>query len=112
MKLKQSPHDYGKTTEGIMVVHDIGTPILTVSAKSKTGNVIPRPQDFSGQVPLSRRWNLFWLDMHELNPDAAQEGSARDDNKYYEDYVAGILVLGTLEAVREFLINDVTNLFT
>ncbi|MGH9643792.1 MAG: hypothetical protein ACRD3Q_15390 [Terriglobales bacterium] len=56
--------------------------------------------------------NLFWLDMHEFDSDAAQEVGARDGDKYYEDHVAGILVLGTLLPVREFLINDVTNSFT
>lgn len=105
-------HDYGKTTEGIMVVRNIATHILTVSANPKPGMPYPGPKTFPGMYLYPGDGNLFWLDMHELNPDAAQELSARDDNKYYEDYVAGILVLGTLEAVREFLINDVTNSFT
>ena len=55
--------------------------------------------------------NLFWLDLHELNPEAVREVSNSDEWNYYRDKVAGFLVLDTLVAARKFLIDDVNNSF-
>lgn len=104
-------HDFGKTTEGIVVVRNIATHVLTVSANPKSGMMYPGPKTFPGKYLYPGNGNLFWLDMYELDSDTAQEIRNRDDNNYYEDHVAGMLVLGTLQAVQEFLINDVTNSF-
>jgi hypothetical protein len=105
-------HDFGKMTEGILVVRNIATHVLTVRANPQSRPIYRGQRTFPSEYLYPGDGNLFWLDMYELDSAAAQEISAGDKNSYYKDHVAGILVLGTLLAVREFLINDVTNSLT
>ena len=95
-----------------MVVRNIATHVLTVSANPESRPLYPGPKTFPSKYLYPGDGNLFWLDMHELDPAAKEAVSRGDSQNYYRDKVAGILVLGTLLAVREFLINDVTNSFS
>lgn len=105
-------HEFGKTTEGILVVRNIATHVLAVRANPESRMLHPGPKVFPSDYLYPGDGNLFWLDMYELDPAATQKVSGDDKCNYYRDKVAGFLVLGTLLAVREFLINDSTNLFT
>lgn len=104
-------HDYGKTTEGIVVVRNNATHVLAVRANPESRMLYPGSKVYPSEYLYPGDGNMFWLDMHELDPAAALAVNDRDEKNYYRDKVAGFLVLGTLLAVREFLINDVTNSF-
>ena len=104
-------HEFGRTTEGILVVRNIATHILAVRANPESRMLYPGPKVFPSDYLCPGDGNLFWLDIHELDPAATQKVSGGDKCNYYRDKVAGLLVLGTLLEVREFLINDSTNSF-
>lgn len=103
-------HNYGRVTEGIVLVRNIATHVLTVRANPGSRMLYPGPKVYPSEYLYLGNGNMFWRDMHELDADAVRK--MRDENNYYKDHVAGFLVLGTLLAVREFLINDVTHSFT
>lgn len=104
-------HEAGKVTEGILVVRNIATHVLTVRANPESKMLYPSPKLFPSDYLFPGDGNLFWLDMHELNPKAVREVSNSDELNYYRDKVAGFLVLGTLVAARKFLLDDVSNSF-
>jgi hypothetical protein len=104
-------HEFGKTTEGIVVVRNIATHVLAVRANPESRMLYPGPKVFPSDYLYPGDGNLFWLDMHELDTAAVEEVRGGDKYNYYRDKVAGFLVLGTLLAVREFLINDIINSF-
>jgi hypothetical protein len=104
-------NDCGQVTEGILVVRNIATHALTVRANPESRMLYPGSKVFPSDYLFPGEGNLFWLDMHELSPEAADAVRARDIRRhyYYRDKVAGLLVSDTLQAVREFLTKD--NLF-
>ncbi|MGH3966148.1 MAG: hypothetical protein ACRDRY_23350 [Pseudonocardiaceae bacterium] len=105
-------HEFGKVTEGIMVVRNIATHVLTERANPESKMLYPGSKVFPSEYLFPGDGNLFWLDVHELNAGAEKEVRERDKKGYYRDKVAGFLVLGTFVAVRRFLIDDVSNSFS
>ncbi|MFZ2117637.1 MAG: hypothetical protein WCB73_06340 [Pseudonocardiaceae bacterium] len=105
-------NESGQVTEGIIIIRDIATHVLAVRASPESRMLYPGSKVFPSDYLFPGDGNLFWLDMHELSPEAADAVRARDRRRhYYRDKVGGLLVLGTLRAAREFLIKDVDNLF-
>ncbi|MGH4012056.1 MAG: hypothetical protein ACRDTH_28515 [Pseudonocardiaceae bacterium] len=104
-------HESGKITEGILVVRNIATHVLTERANPESKMPYPSEKLFPSDYLFPGNGNLFWLDMHELSPGAVKEISRRNARNYYRDKVAGFLVLDTLVAAQNFLIDDVSNSF-
>lgn len=94
----------GKVTDGIIVVRNIATHVLTQRANPESKMLYPSNKLFPSEYLFPGGGNLFWLDMHELSSSAAAEVCNRDKKNYYRDKVAGLLVLDTLVSVRQFLI--------
>lgn len=104
-------HESGKITEGILVVRNIATHVLTERANPESKMLYPSEKIFPSDYLFPGGGNLFWLDMHELSPGAVKEISHSDERNYYRDKVAGFLVLDTLVAAQIFLIDDISNSF-
>lgn len=80
-------HDYGKTTEGILVVRNIATHVLTVRANPESRMLYPGSKVYPSDYLYPGDGNLFWLDMHELDPAAKKAISSGDSQNYYRDKV-------------------------
>jgi hypothetical protein len=106
-------NESGQVTEGVVIIRNIATHVLAVRANPESRMLYPGSKVFPSDYLFLGDGNLFWLDMHELGPEAADAVRARDRRRhYYRDKVAGLLVLDTLQAVREFLIKDSNGLFS
>lgn len=94
----------GKVTEGVVVVRNIATHILAQSGNPRAKGLYPSEKQFPSPYLYPGHGNMFWLDIHEFDQDAAKAVKERDGCKCYEHNVAGFLVLDTLVAARHFLV--------
>lgn len=92
---------HGKIAEGILVIRGRMThgPLNDIRPAIKPA--YPGPKFFPSRYTYPGS-NLTWLELQDMTAEDRAELERRDDHKRYADYVAGHMVLPTLDIAREF----------
>jgi hypothetical protein len=92
----------GKICEGVIVIRGRMTHGALNDIRPSIKLALPGPK-FVPSTYTYPGMNLTWLELDDMPPTDRGELERRDDRQRYTSYVAGQMVLPTLNVAREFL---------